>query len=85
MPKPLRQQMPTVAGWIDSLRDAFGKEVIDSAIRAGMDGQHTFNARENSHAVGTPIPYDPDKAVPLSAIDLYTPPTPDNRKESRRG
>lgn len=77
--------MPTVAGWIDSLRDAFGKEAIDSAIRAGMDGQHTFNARENGHAVGTPIPYDPDKAVLLSAMVLDLPPTPDNRKESRRG
>ena len=52
--KPLRQTMPTVAGWIDQMRDAFGPEMINSAIRAGIDGQPTFVARENGQVIGTP-------------------------------
>jgi hypothetical protein len=66
--KPLRQAMPTVAGWIDELRAAFGAQAIDAAIRAGLDGQPTFHAREAGHEVGTPIPYDPDKAVSLATL-----------------
>lgn len=43
--------MPKVAAWIDELRAAFGREVIDAAIRQGMrDG--SFCARENGHVVG---------------------------------
>ena len=55
MQKPgnLRTDMPTVAGWIDQLRDAFGAEAINAAIRAGLDGQPTFYAEENGRAVGT--------------------------------
>ncbi len=64
--KPLRQAMPTVAGWIDDLRAAFGADMIDAAIRAGIAGQHTFHAREGDHEVGTPIPYNQAAAVRLS-------------------
>jgi len=64
--KPMRQAMPTVAGWIDNLRAAFGADMIDAAIRAGIAGQHTFHAREGGHEVGTPIPYNPAAAVRLS-------------------
>ena len=55
MQKPgnLRAEMPTVAGWIDQLREAFGAETINAAIRAGLDGQPTFYAEENGRAVGT--------------------------------
>lgn len=52
----MRQAMPTVAGWIDNLRAAFGADMIDAAIRAGIAGQHTFHAREGGHEVGTPYP-----------------------------
>lgn len=52
--KPLRQAMPGTAAMIDSLRAAFGAGMIDAAIRAGIDGQPTFWARENGHEVGTP-------------------------------
>ena len=40
MQKPgnLRAEMPTVAGWIDDLRAAFGAETINAAIRAGSTG-----------------------------------------------
>lgn len=47
----MRRGMPVVAAFIDSLRAAFGREVIDQAIRQGIrDG--TFCARENGHVVG---------------------------------
>lgn len=52
-PGNLRAEMPTVAGWIDDLRAAFGAEQINAAIRAGLDGQPTFWAIENGRAVGT--------------------------------
>jgi len=68
--KPMRLAMPTVAAWIDELRAAFGKDAVDQAIRAGMDGQPTFHARENGQEVGTPIPYDENKVVPMSDIHL---------------
>lgn len=67
--------MPTVAGWIDDLRDAFGASVVNEAIRAGMAGHPAFYARENGHEVGTPIPYRPECCV------RYTPPwRPDEKK-----
>ena len=53
MTKPLRQAMPTVTAWIDGLRAAFGAEMIDAAIRAGIDGQPTFYAAENGIEIGT--------------------------------
>lgn len=49
----MREQMPTVATWIDGMREAFGKEHIDRQIRAGMKGQPVFFASENGHRVGT--------------------------------
>lgn len=49
----LRQAMPTVASWIDELRAAFGADMIDAAIRAGIAGQRTFYASENGVEVGT--------------------------------
>jgi hypothetical protein len=52
----MREQMPVVTAWIDGLREAFGKEHIDSVIRAGMRGQPVFYASENGQAVGAPIP-----------------------------
>ena len=54
--KPLRQTMPTIAGWIDALRDALGQDMINAAIRAGIDGQPTFHAKENGQTIGTPRP-----------------------------
>lgn len=56
MTKPLRQTMPTVAAWIDAHRAAFGEADTNAAIKAGIDGQPTFWARENGQSVGTPQP-----------------------------
>lgn len=68
MTKPLRQTMPTVAAWIDDLRAAFGADEINAAIRAGLDGQPTFHARENGQEVGTPIPYDQARTSSVASL-----------------
>lgn len=49
----LREKMPGVAAFVDSLRLAFGKEMVDHMIRTGLqDG--TFWAVENGLVVGQP-------------------------------
>lgn len=51
-----REAMPTVAGWIDDLRAAFGADQVDPSIRAGMRGEaNRFWAREAGVEVGTPF------------------------------
>jgi hypothetical protein len=66
--KPLRQIMPFTASIIDDFRTNWPESGVVQAVRAGIDGQPTFHAKENGHEVGTPIPYDPDKAI--SVADL---------------
>lgn len=52
-PGHLREKMPGVTAWIDSLREAFGKEMVDKMIRTGLrDG--TFWAVEKGLVVGNP-------------------------------
>lgn len=68
MTKPLRQAMPFTASIIDDFRSKWPEAGIVQAVRAGLDGQPTFHATENGQEVGTPIPYDPDKAS--SCADL---------------
>jgi hypothetical protein len=51
--KPLRDEMPEVAGFIDALRDAFGRESIDPSLSRGLDGEPGFFAAEAGHRVGT--------------------------------
>jgi len=62
----MRQAMPFTASIIDDFRANWPEAGIEQAVRAGIAGQHTFHAIENGHEVGTPIPYDPGKAVKLS-------------------
>ena len=50
--KPLRQTMPTVAAWVDELREAFGVDGINSAIRNGVAGGAAFYATEGGHSIG---------------------------------
>lgn len=69
MTKPLRQAMPFTAGIIDDFRANWPEAGVVQAVRAGIDGQPVFYSRENSHQIGTPIPYEPNKAVRLSDID----------------
>ena len=70
MPKPLRQAMPLTAAVIDEFRTAFGAEEINLSIKAGIEGQPTFHARENGQEVGTPLLYDPSKAISLADMAL---------------
>lgn len=78
MTKPLRQAMPETAAFIDALREAFGPESINPSIKAGIDGQPTFWARENGQEVGTKAPCDKNRSVSLSdiQIDRQKPTTP---------
>lgn len=54
--KGLRETMPEIAAWIDRMRDAFGAEVINEAIRAGLAGEPSFHALERGVEIGTPLP-----------------------------
>ncbi len=72
MAKPLREIMPETAVFIDACREAFGQDMIDAAIKAGMQGQPTFYASENGHEVDTPMP-EPKKAVSAAEIPFATP------------
>jgi hypothetical protein len=54
-PRPMRETMPCVAAFVDQLRQAFGAEAIDAAIRAGMRGTPgAFYASEGGATIGTP-------------------------------
>ena len=62
--------MPTVAAFIDDLRAAFGEEIIHNIIRAGLQGQPVFHARENGYQIGTPLPSVEGKSISMADIDL---------------
>lgn len=51
-PKPLRQAMPTVAAWVDELREAFGADAINPALRNGAAGGALFYATEGGQTIG---------------------------------
>jgi len=48
----LRGDMPLIAAFIDDMREAFGRDKIDSAIRNGMRGGDLFFASENGITIG---------------------------------
>lgn len=52
----MRDKMPACAAFIDSLREVFGREEIDDAIRRGLHPtcppHLRFFATENGHAIG---------------------------------
>lgn len=53
-PGSMRQVMPLTAAFIDAVRDAFGADCIDAAIRAGIKGEpDQFHATEAGQTVGT--------------------------------
>jgi hypothetical protein len=49
----LREEMPAVAAFGDELRQAFGREYVDGAIRQGLRGRPVFWASENGREIGT--------------------------------
>lgn len=48
----MREQMPGVAAFIDTMRAAFGKQYINRQIALGLRNG-TFYASENGHTLGT--------------------------------
>ncbi|BCG05290.1 hypothetical protein PPGU19_098580 (plasmid) [Paraburkholderia sp. PGU19] len=54
--KPPIDPMPEIAEFVRSLREAFGDNVIDQAVREGKSGDPTFYACENGRSVGTAAP-----------------------------
>lgn len=57
----MREAMPTVAAFIDSMREQFGVDEINRAIRRGVAGEPgQFWARENGHELGTRFEDDDD-------------------------
>jgi hypothetical protein len=48
--------MPELSAFISNLKEAFGQNEIDEAIRRGKAGEPTFFGRENGRSVGTPSP-----------------------------
>jgi hypothetical protein len=71
MTKPLRIAMPLVTEFLDALRENgfFHRQQINESIKAGIDGQPVFWAKENGLEVGTRFQIDPEKAI--SGSDLY--------------
>lgn len=66
----LRQAMPATAAFIDDLREAFGADQINAAIKKGMAGiPGHFHAREAGHEAGTPFA-ERGSWVSLAEIDL---------------
>lgn len=51
-PMSLRDVMPDTAAFVDAMREAFGADVIDASIRAGLAGETTFCAQEAGRTVG---------------------------------
>jgi hypothetical protein len=51
-----KAHIPEITAWVESLREAFGTEEINSLIRRGRDGQPVFFAQERGATYGTPLP-----------------------------
>lgn len=69
-PANLRTAMPLVTAWIDGLRDAFGAEDINAAIKAGVSGLPGFHASENGRTVGVPIPPAGSREISVDRLVL---------------
>jgi hypothetical protein len=54
--RPSTHPMPEIAEFVRSLREAFGDDVIDRAVREGKSGEPAFYACENGRTVGTAAP-----------------------------
>ena len=53
----MREAMPITAAFIDSFREAFGADIINASIKAGMQGHPgAFYASEAGQTIGTPAP-----------------------------
>ena len=55
--KPLREEMPEVARFIDLLRDVFGRAAVDPSLSRGLGGEPVFFAVEAGRRIGR-VPED---------------------------
>jgi len=76
----LRDVMPQCAAWIDDLREAFGRDAIDQAIRDGLR-RGGFCCQENGETYGKPT----DWSGAVQAVMLPEPSSPTTtRKGAKR-
>lgn len=74
--KNLREAMPEIAEFIDCLREAFGKDMVNQQIRKGLKGEAVFYARENGIEIGTQstqgemVVYHPVTGCAIDLADL---------------
>lgn len=61
--KPLRDEMPNTAWFIDLAREIFGTEAVNRQIRRGLNGEPVFWASENGKEIGTPVDSGATSAV----------------------
>ena len=80
--KPLREAMPQTAAFIDAMREVFGRDGVDEAIRNGAQGGSDFHACENGHRIGVSRPVDPETSVSLDQM-VVNPPKPKDRRGAR--
>lgn len=69
--KPLRQTMPRTAELIDSLREHFGAEDINQAVRNGLAGGTDFWASEQGTTLGN-RPSPPGASFTADQLHLLT-------------
>lgn len=71
MTKPLRLAMPFTTAIIDDFRAHWPEAGVVEAVKAGIDGQPVFHARENGYQIGTPLPSVEGKSISMADIDLH--------------
>ena len=65
----LREAMPDTADAVDHLREVFGVDLVNTAIRRGMQGlPHGFHAEENGQAIGTRTKMRGNLVIPVIAL-----------------
>lgn len=67
--RPMRQAMPTVAAWVDGLRQVFGADGINGRMKQGMAGEPVFYACENGRELGMKGP-DVGWVVPVLPLPV---------------
>lgn len=82
--RSMAADMPVCMAFIRQLREAFGREVIDQQIKAGMAGDaFAFHASENGHEVGTPLP--PADGISDIVVGRMFPPKDEDERGGKRG
>ena len=82
----MRDKMPATAALIDDLRQAFGAELINAAIRRGIKGEaNYFRAQENGETVGTAFDWPPGITAAAMVLERPAVDVPrETRKERAR-